>query len=233
LHTRLQCLRPKLQEEKKTQRREEIVLLRLEKKRIKPAALMLTRVFKDDPMTDMFPDPEERRVKTPYVHEFFLRYYLPYGCSFISSPRLEGIAIWRHSNINPGISFWRMLTSGAIWPAMKIGRKALRKMQAFDQYVERKRKKLAPAKHWYLAVLAVDPQYQGKGYGSKLLNEMLSSIDKEGLPCYVETEGEKNVSMYQHFGFQVVDEFTVPNTTDKLVAMLREPKIGKKKTYSE
>ena len=54
---------------------------------------------------------------------------------------------------------------------------------------------------------------------------MLSNIDEEGLPCYLETEGEKNVSMYQHFGFEVVDEFVVPNTQDKLVAMLRQPKI--------
>jgi GNAT superfamily N-acetyltransferase len=208
-------------------------LLKLEKKHIKTAALMLTRAFKDDPMTYYFPDPEEAKVKTPYLNEFYLRYYLPYGCSFISSPRLEGLAIWRHSDVNSGISFWRMLTSGAIWPAMKIGRKALRKLKEFDQHALRKRKELAPAKHWYLAVLAVDPEYQGKGYGSKLLNEMLSNIDKEGLPCYVETEGEKNVSMYQRFGFKVVDEFTVPNTTDKLVAMLREPKIGKKKTYRE
>ena len=90
--------------------------------------------------------------------------------------------------------------------------------------MERKHKKLAPGSHWYLAVLAVDPKHQGKRYASKLLNEMLSHIDKEALPCYLETEGEKNVAIYQHFGFEVVDEFVVPNTTDKLIAMLRQPK---------
>ena len=54
---------------------------------------------------------------------------------------------------------------------------------------------------------------------------MLSYIDEENLPCYLETDGEKNVSMYQHFGFAVVDEFVVPGTKDKVVAMLRKPKI--------
>jgi hypothetical protein len=34
--------------------------------------------------------------------------------------------------------------------------------------------------------------------------------------------------MYQHFGFKVVEEFTIPNTTDKLIAMLRQPKTAKK-----
>ena len=209
-----------------------MTLLRMGKDHIKPVSRMLSRAFKDE-LKDIFPDPEERRVKEPLVNEFLIRRDYSYSRTFITSLQLEGVIIWAHSDIRAKRTFWRILTSGAIWQAIKIGRKALRKMQAFDQYVERKHKELAPAKHWYLAVLAVDPQHQGKGYGSKLLNEMLSKIDEDGLPCYVETEGEKNVSMYQRFGFKVIDEFTVPNTTEKLVAMLREPKIGKKKTYSE
>jgi len=198
-------------------------LLKLEKKHIKPVSLMLSRAFKDD-LKDVFPDPEERRVKTPYVNEFFLLRNYSNSRAFITSPQLEGIAFWMHSDKRKKRPFWRILTSGAIWPAIIIGIKALRKMQAFDQYVERKHKELAPNKHWYLAVLAVDPQHQGKGYASKLLNEMLPYIDEEDLHCYLETEGEKNVSMYQHFGFEVVDEFVVPRTNDKLVAMLRKPR---------
>ena len=199
-------------------------MLKLEKKHIKPVSLMLSRAFKDD-LKDVFPDPEERRVKTPYVNELYLLYEFSNSKTFITSPKLEGIAVWIHSDKRKKRTFWRILTLGAIWPAMKIGIKALRKMRALDKYIERKHKELAPFKHWYLAMLAVDPQHQGKGYASKLLNEMLSYIDEEGLRCYLETEGEKNVSMYQHFGFEVVDEFVVPGTKDKLVAMLRKPKI--------
>ncbi len=198
-------------------------MLKLEKKHIKPVSLMLSRAFKDD-LKDVFPDPEERRVKTPYVNEFLLLRDYSNSRAFITSPQLEGIAVWMHSDKRNKRPFWRILTSGAIWPAMKIGIKALRKMQALDKYIERKHKELAPFKHWYLAMLAVDPQHQGKRYASRLLNEMLSYIDEESLHCYLETEGEKNVSMYQHFGFEVVDEFIVPGTKDKLVAMLRKPK---------
>jgi len=201
-----------------------MALLKLEKKHIKPVSLMLSRAFKDE-FKDIFPDPEERRVKEPIVNEFLIRLDYSYSRAFITSPRLEGIAIWMHSDKREKRPFWRILTSGAIWQAIRIGIRPLRKMQAYDQYIKRKQKELVPHKHWYLLALAVDPQHQGKGYASKLLNEMLSYIDEEGLPCYVETEGEKNVAMYQHFGFEVVDEFVVPNTNDKLVAMLRQPKI--------
>ena len=197
-------------------------MLKLEKKYIKPVSLLLSRAFKDD-LKNVFPDPEERRVKTPYVHELYLLYEFSNSKTFITSPKLEGIAVWIHSDKRKKRTFWRILTLGTIWPAMKIGIKAIRKMQALDKYIERKHKELAPFKHWYLAILAVDSQHQGKGYASKLLNEMLSYIDGEGLHCYLETEGKKNVSMYQHFGFEVVDEFIVPGTKDKLVAMLRKP----------
>ena len=198
-------------------------MLKLEKEHIKPMSLMLSRAFKDG-WKGIFPDPEERRMKKPYVNEFYLlRDYLN-SRTFITSPQLEGIAVWMHSDKWKKRPFWRILTSGAIRPAIKIGSKALKKMQAVDQYIDGKHKYLAPDKHWYLAILAVDPQHQGKGYASKLLNEMLANIDGEGLHCYVETETEKNVSMYQHFGFEVIDEFIVPETKDKLVAMLRKPR---------
>jgi ribosomal protein S18 acetylase RimI-like enzyme len=202
----------------------EIDLLKLKKKDIKPAALMLSRAFKDE-LKDIFPDPEERKVKEPIANEFFLRLDFAYSKAFITSPRLEGIAIWVHSDAMKKKPFWRILTSGAIWQAIRIGIRPLMKIRAYNKYMERKHKELAPDRHWYLAVLAVDPKHQGKRYASKLLNEMFSRIDKEALPCYVETEGEKNVSMYQHFGFEVVDEFIVPNTTDKLIAMLRQPRV--------
>jgi GNAT superfamily N-acetyltransferase len=194
----------------------------MEKEHIKSAALMCNRAFKDE-FIDIFPDPKEREHKSLYAHEFFLRRDYAYNVPFITSPNVEGIAIWVHSDKWEKRKYWRIITSGAIWQAIKIGCKATRKINKFEQYIEKKHKELAPNRHWYLSVLAVDPKYQGKGFGGKLVKEMLTRIDKEGLPCYVETEGEKNVSMYQRFGFKVLEEFTVPDTKDTLVAMLREP----------
>lgn len=185
---------------------------------------MLARAFKNDPINAYaFPNLAGRMKKMPYAYQYLLRYYLSYGGSFITSPQLEGVAVWIHSD-NLGTSFWRMLISGAIWPAMKMGIEAGRKMLVFDKYMERKHSELVHVKHWYLFLLGVDPQQQGKGYASKLLREMLTGIDEEDLPCYLETEAERNVPIYEHFGFDVIDEFIVPNTMVKIWAMLREPK---------
>jgi len=198
-------------------------LIKLEKKPIRQASLMLTRAFPEDEMKDVLPDPEERRRKIPYVNEFYLRRNFSRVLAYASSPKLEGIAVWIHSEKVSKTSFWQILSSGAIWPAVRIGVRALSKMDKCDDFLKKKHDELAPFKHLYLAVLAVDPEHQGKGHASRLVRKMLDEIDKEGLPCYVETEGEKNVEMYRHFGFEVAEEFVVPDTQDKIVAMLRHP----------
>ena len=59
---------------------------------------------------------------------------------------------------------------------------------------------------------------------SKLMKPMLSKIDKEHLPVYLETADEKNVAVYEHFDFKIVDKsiFSEANLTNW--AMLRQAK---------
>ena len=51
---------------------------------------------------------------------------------------------------------------------------------------------------------------------------MLTRIDEAGLPCYLETLEEQNVPLYEHFGFAVAEESTIPETELTNWAMLRE-----------
>jgi hypothetical protein len=51
---------------------------------------------------------------------------------------------------------------------------------------------------------------------------MFARIDREGLPCYLETENEKNLPMYQRYGFRVLEESQLPGTETASWAMLRE-----------
>jgi ribosomal protein S18 acetylase RimI-like enzyme len=204
--------------------KKEVTLHKLEKKYTNLACLVLSKAFKDDPFnTYAFPDPGERAKKMPYAYQFLLRYYISHGKCYITSSKVEGVAVWIHSD-NLGTSSLRMITSGAIWPAMKMGMDTNRRMQVLSNYIEKKHRQLVPDKHWYLFLIGVDPKHQGKGYASQLLNGMLSEIDREGLPCYLETEVKKNAPIYRHFGFDVIDEFTIPNTNVNLIAMLRQPK---------
>jgi len=122
------------------------------------------------------------------------------------------------------VTFWRAVRSIPISVILGFGREGGWRMKYSGDYLDAMHKHLAPFKHWFLQIIGVDPQFQGLGYGGKLLRPMLARIDDEGLPCYLETLDERNVHLYEHFGFKVVDKATIPKTSLNSWAMLREPR---------
>lgn len=61
-------------------------------------------------------------------------------------------------------------------------------------------------RHWYLGYLGARQQHQGQGLGSQLLATMLATVDTEGLPAYLESSNERNLTLYRRHGFEVVGE---------------------------
>ena len=61
------------------------------------------------------------------------------------------------------------------------------------------------------------------GIASKLLRPMLEFCDMENMVCYLETNKEKNVSLYQHYGFQLAEQRIVPKSNVMHYAMTRKP----------
>lgn len=56
----------------------------------------------------------------------------------------------------------------------------------------------------YLCAFRTVPEYQGQGYFSKLFHYMLEDLAQRGYrkaTLGVESEDEKNLTLYQHFGF--------------------------------
>ncbi len=60
--------------------------------------------------------------------------------------------------------------------------------------------------HHFLAILGVEPELQGRKVGSALLAALGARADADGLPCYLETDQEKNVRIYERHGFAVTGE---------------------------
>jgi GNAT superfamily N-acetyltransferase len=96
-------------------------------------------------------------------------------------------------------------------------------MSFYTEYAYHLQARLAPFPHWYGFLLGVDPVFQGKGYASALIMPMLTRLDRERLPCYLETHKEKNVSIYKHYGFKLIHEETIPRTSINHWVMLRDP----------
>ena len=73
---------------------------------------------------------------------------------------------------------------------------------------------------WYLPLIAVDPAYQGQGFGSQLMKHALDRIDEDGLPAYLESSNPRNMSLYERHGFEVVGQIQV-GTSPVIHPMLR------------
>jgi ribosomal protein S18 acetylase RimI-like enzyme len=144
-----------------------------------------------------------------------------YGEVYATSSNLEGIAIWIPSNNYP-VTFWKMLRSVPLSKIFGLGRYGGSKMNTFNDYIDSVHQRQAPFKHWFLQAIGVATRFQRKGYASKLLRSMLSKIDKEHLPCYLETIDEINISIYARFGFNIIDRSIVPETKFTNLAMLRK-----------
>lgn len=63
--------------------------------------------------------------------------------------------------------------------------------------------------HWYLAVLSVEPESQGRGHGSALIKPGLAAADAQGVGAYLETQRERNLGFYERFGFELTEKLVI------------------------
>src|SRR5262249_22452121 len=59
-------------------------------------------------------------------------------------------------------------------------------------------------RHWHVAQIGVHRRRQACGVGKALLSSFLTTIDEQRAPAYLETDVDRNVLLYEQFGFRVV-----------------------------
>ena len=196
--------------------------LRLTRKELDAGVAVLGRAFKDYEMLQYyFQDETERHAVAQTFGFIVLSVCLKYGEVYASSENLEGVAAWLPPGRAP-FGGWQLIHSVPPATLFRFGRQGASRMRAYSQYVDKLHRKLVPYQHWYLQIIGVDPAYQGQGFSSRLVRPMLERIDREHLPCFVETNTERNVTIYRQFGFEVISEQKIPGTEVTTFAMLRK-----------
>jgi len=64
-------------------------------------------------------------------------------------------------------------------------------------------------KYIYIQQIGVKTTHQGQGIGGKLLRAIFDVAAAGNAVCYLETETKENESLYQHLGFQTVEEMDI------------------------
>jgi ribosomal protein S18 acetylase RimI-like enzyme len=77
--------------------------------------------------------------------------------------------------------------------------------------------------HWYLPMIGVEPNAQGKGLGADLMRYAVARCDQAGALAYLESSNPRNISLYLRFGFEVMGEIRV-GAGPLVTPMLRRPR---------
>ena len=91
---------------------------------------------------------------------------------------------------------------------LSIGPRCLPRLLRLDDFLRTHHPR---APHFFLAVLGVEPDMQGRQLGSALLRTLSARADAAGLPCYLETDREPAKRLYMRHGYEVVGEHELAN----------------------
>jgi len=190
--------------------------------KINKAAALLTKVFRDDPMTVfLYPDIADRLDKKPSFYELNLE-HAAVGGELYTTSSFKGIAIWRF----PGDETRQKVGAGED-PRDRLpesmGEGPFERLMVIVECTYAMHRDLVEGKHCYLLFLGVEPGQQQQGIGSLLIKPVLKRADEQGLPCYLETMKEVNLAFYRKHGFRVADEKQIANGGPHIWALLRPP----------
>ncbi len=200
-------------------------LIRVSSKETVPAVDLLTQTFWNDSISCLFfPNESMRKEFLTAYFEYRLKQGILYGEIYATSLDFEGIAFWKPSDKLQN-TLWRNIRSGGFSLFRKLGAPLIRNMMIVDKFTTGRRNDFASGPYMYLGPLGVHPNHQGKGYASKLIRPMLQHLDVTSTSCYLETQSESNVSLYEHFGFEILDETVIPGTDIPHWDMMRVARI--------
>jgi len=199
----------------------EIVSLRADD--LHAAAAALARAFQDDPLqVYMFPDPVERAARSPAHFAPTVRYGLQFGEVLTTAGTPVGAAVclppdgWK-------VTRERAAAAGLDHLPAILGEAAAGRYSSTMEVLESHHHRDVPPAHWYVTLLGVVPEAQGRGLGRALLQPVLNRAVADGVPCYLETAQPGNVAFYEHLGFRRLAEIVEPLSGLTLWTFRRDP----------
>jgi ribosomal protein S18 acetylase RimI-like enzyme len=187
-----------------------------------PAAIAATsRAFWPDPLFGFFSrDDLQQHLMLPHFMGAMMKDALAHGEVGVvrQGNRIAGTVSWVPPDGMPQSTSRQLRIAAATARSLLVGRNRIMGLRLLD-----KMQKAHPHEpHWYLALLGVDPAFQGRGFGGDLLRPKLALCDEQGLPVFLETQKPENLPFYGRFGFRVLDEISVSGSPT-IWQMWRDP----------
>lgn len=172
--------------------------------------LILASVFRDHPLyVYMKKDPEKRLKMAQWINKRVVAYGLVYGTVFTDENRIGTSVIMPTGD--GALTIPRMVRLGLLQAPFKMGLGGFRKFMKFSMETESVRKRHMTGPHYLQLTVGVNPDVQGKGVGSALLQAGIELAESHGQDAYAETVLEDVVGWYDRYGYKTVAETPVPH----------------------
>ena len=165
---------------------------------------VLARAFHDDPVMSWFFPDDRRRVR---LNERFFKLRvrgLLEQEEVYTTDDHAGAAVWALPERWEMPPLEGLLFALRVLPLTGLRARLLTRGWAI---VERAHPK---EPHYYLAILGTEPDIQGRGVGSALLEPVLESCDRDEIGAFLESSKERNIAFYARHGFRVTGELRLP-----------------------
>jgi ribosomal protein S18 acetylase RimI-like enzyme len=177
---------------------------------------VIVHAFSADPSARwIFPDRRQYLNNFPALVRVFADAAFEHGSAHCSAG-FSAAALWLPPGIHPDETALFTLLQDAV-PAQDQA-----DVFALFELME----KCHPAEpHWYLPMMGVYAEKQGRGHGSALLKYALERCDAEEKSAYLEASSSKSVSLYKRHGFELLGTIQV-GSSPPLFSMLRRPRCS-------
>ena len=194
----------------------------VQKKDLDRLAEVAADAYEDYPLHNWLTKGKYDKKASKILMQITLRTMTEDAIIYADSEEMNGFAAWLPFGFtgNKAIPF---LKNGGLKLILHSGFGIISRLSAYEKYAMNLKKEFTDHYDWYLFNLSIKKDAQGKGIASKLMRPMLEFLDNEKMVAYLETNKDKNVGLYNHYGFTVKKEELIPKTNVMHYAMVREP----------
>jgi GNAT superfamily N-acetyltransferase len=197
------------------------VVAPLDESQIAEAGRVLAIALGDDPLQNhVFPNPEERVKLAPLQFSTLVRQAHLFG-RVLATEGLTGVSAWTP----PGeaTTYEQAQQSGYSELPFLLGKENFERLGRVFDYLSSTHGTTVPAEHWYLMIVGVLPQHQGRGIGEALLRPIVAQADAGRVPICLDTAQPLVKPFYERLGFRMVIESVDPNSGLRFWTYQRDP----------